>query len=119
MEIISVEQRVYVGSIGVTIDLTCRNYNYEIVDLDTLKGVSGTVVVLMQKPDGTEVSKAASIVGTTKNTIRFISEDGDFDDPGIYTFHGKISNSNITIFTEPVELQVRNLYDEEEIPDEV
>lgn len=121
MQIISVEQRIYVGSIGITIDLVVCNYNYEPVNLTTLMGTGGAATVVMQKPDGTVVTKSATITGTGSNIIRFTSVAGDFDDAGTYSVHGVLTttvSSVVTkkIYTEPQEFQVRNLFDEEEPP---
>lgn len=118
MQIISVEQRIYVGSVGITFELVCKNYSYETVDLDVLKGGSGTATILLQKPDGTQVTKAATISGTNKDTITFTNDSADdFAVPGTYSLQGRILNevNNKDIYTEPVEFQVRQLFDEERI----
>jgi hypothetical protein len=76
--------------------------------------------MIIQQPDGTVLTKSATIAGTTSNIIRYTSAAGDFDDPGIYSFHGKLLNESVglekCLYTEPVDIQVRNLFDEEEIP---
>lgn len=119
MEIISVEQRIYVGSIGITIDLSVKNYSYEVVDLSALMGIGGVAYIIIEKPDGTLITRNALITGTGNSILRYISVAGDFDEPGIYSFHGKLTNTNILFYTEPVEIQVRNLFDEAEIPEEI
>jgi len=110
MQIISVEQRVYVGSVGVVIDLICRDYNYAYIDLS----VAGTTVFLMiSRPDDDVVTKTATYAGTSHEIIRYTSVTDDFDIAGIYSLQGKIVTATATIYSEPVELQVRELFDEE------
>jgi len=120
MQIQSVEQRIYVGSIGVTVDLVVVDYQYLPVDLETLIGLTGAATIIIQKPDKTTSEVTASITGTGHNIITYTSEEGDFDDPGVYSFHGKIVDDVTTptkiLYTEPVDIQVRNLFDEEEPP---
>lgn len=124
MQIQSVEQRIYIGSIGVVIDLVVVDYQYVPVDLETLMGLTGAATIIIQKPDKTTSEVTATIAGISHNIIRYTSVDGDFDDPGVYSFHGKIVDDETTptktLFTEPIDIQVRNLFDEEEpvvIPD--
>lgn len=118
MQIQSVEQRIYIGSIGVTIDLVVVDYQYAPVDLETLMGLTGAATIIIQKPDKTTSEVTATITGTAHNIIRYISVEGDFDDPGVYSFHGKIVDDVTTptkiLYTEPVDIQIRNLFDEEE-----
>lgn len=120
MQIQSVEQRIYVGSIGVTIDLVVVDYQYLPVDLTAIMGLTGKASIIIQKPDETTKEVTASITGTAKNIIHYVSVATDFDNPGVHSFHGKIVN-DITVptkifYTEPVDIQIRNLFDEEEVP---
>ncbi len=112
MEILSTEHKIYVGSVGVIIDLVCRDYNYNLLDLSL---ATETKVVIL-KPDGYELEKDATVIPNAENTpptnetLRYVSEIDDLDIVGEYVIQAKLTFGTQIVFSETRAFKVYELY---------
>jgi len=112
MEILSTEHKVYVGSVGVIIDLVCRDYDYNLIDLST----ATETLIIIRKPDGYELEKTGSVIPNTGNTpptnetLRYVSEIDDLDIVGEYIIQAKITFGTQIVFSETRAFKVYELY---------
>lgn len=112
MEILSTEHKIYVGSVGVIIDLVCRDYDYNILDLSTATETK----VIIQKPDGYELEKDGIVVPNpdnnppTNETLRYTSEIDDLDIVGDYIIQAKLTFGTQVVYSETRAFKVYELY---------
>jgi len=102
-----IKNKIYINSIGVTISVTCRDYDYNLLDLTT-----ATVhEFIVKKPDGEEVVWVATVSGTNKEILTYTTIDGDLDCAGSYIIQGLISVGTFTGYSEAFEFKVYDLYE--------
>ncbi len=112
----TLDQRIYVGSVGITIDLACRDYNYALLDLSA----ASDVFISIRKPDGYEQERTAQVASNTDNNpatheiIRYVTVEDDLDVVGEYLIQAKILFASGAIwYSETQKITVYDLFDKE------
>lgn len=96
------KNKIYIDSIGVTIDLICRDYDYALLDLSTATSLE----MCVQRPDGDSVTWTAAYAGTTHEILRYVTQEYDLDVPGRYQIQGKVTIGAWTGYSETLEFEV-------------
>lgn len=76
----------------IRLEIMEKNEDEKKVDLSDFE----TTELKIQKPDGSVVTKAATVKGPYNNILKAESQSGDFDIPGIYRVQGYLDDSDST-----------------------
>lgn len=80
--------KVHVGDVGTIFEATVRDQDDALVDVRT----ATTLQMLFKKPDGSLLTKAATVVnvGVLDGKIKYVSIAGDIDQAGEWFSEGRV-----------------------------
>lgn len=95
--------KVFVGDVGTSFQVTVRDENGAVVDVS----LSPSLLLIFKKPDGTNLTKTAQRVNDgTDGLIRYVTEEGDIDQPGKWLLQGYVEKGNAKLYTDVHEFRV-------------
>lgn len=96
------EQKIYVDTFGIKIELVCRDYEYNLLNLST----ASSLKVLVKKGLGDEVEWEGAVDPVDTSKIIYTTKAGDFDVPGDYLLQGQIIIGTAFYVSETVKITV-------------
>ena len=90
--------KFYIGDIGTEI----------IVDVCSDITTANVTDLMVEKPDGTQVTWSGAVFETTK--IKYVVASGDFDQVGIYTVQSRVVISGWSGYGDTVSFKVSSLF---------
>jgi bacillopeptidase F (M6 metalloprotease family) len=102
-----IKNKIFIDSVGITINITCRDYDYNLLDMST----ATITELVVRKPSGDEVIWDATVDGTSHEILKYVTVDGDLDESGSYLVQGKIQIGSWLGYSETFEFKVYDLFE--------